>query len=160
LYRVEPDHGAAGDDVVLRGANLMTGVARAIAQLPVRTSMSAANVPAEATAPATTMRGFVPADAGVTLGDGKAHPAIVLDWSIDQIVIRIPEGAPIGPTTLPAWIGDDAVGPLAFTVVDRKDPAYHKEGSVALDPDDRAYLDTLLAELRAVALRDKVPELD
>ena len=49
---------------------------------------------------------------------------------------------------------------MAFTVVDRKDPAYHKEGSVALEPGDRAYLETLLAELRAVALRDKVPELE
>src|SRR5678815_1645815 len=60
LYRVEPDHGAAGDDVVLRGANLMTGIARPIAQLPVSASMGAANVPPEATAPATqarTMRG-------------------------------------------------------------------------------------------------------
>ncbi|HSS02362.1 MAG TPA: hypothetical protein VLM79_35125 [Kofleriaceae bacterium] len=160
LYRVEPDHGAAGDDVVLRGANLMTGVARPIAQLPVRASMGAANVPPAATAPATTLRGFVPADASVTLGAGKTHPATVLDWSIDQIIIRIPEGAPIGATTLTAWIGDDPIGPLAFTVVDRKDPAYHKEGSVALDPDDRAYLDTLIAELRAVALRDKVPELE
>lgn len=159
LYRVDPDHGAAGDDVVLRGANLMTGLARPIASLPVRASLGATNVPPAATAPAT-MRGFVPADAGVTLGTGKAHPAIVLDWSAEQIVIRIPEGAPIGPTTLTAWIGDEAVGPLAFTVVDRKDPLYHKEGSVALDPDDRAYLDTLVAELRAVALRDRVPELE
>jgi hypothetical protein len=159
LYRVEPDHGAAGDDVVLKGINLMTGIARPIAALPVRASLGAANVPASATAP-TTMHGFVPADAAVTLGAGKSHPAIVLDWSADQIVVRIPEGAPIGLTTLTAWIGDEAVGPVAFTVVDRKDPLYHKEGSVALDPDDRAYLDTLIAELRAVALRDKVPELE
>jgi hypothetical protein len=104
--------------------------------------------------------GFVPADAAVTLGAGKAHPALILDWSADQIVIRIPAGAPIGATTLTAWIGDDAVGPIPFTVVDRKDPAYHKDGSVALDPDDRAYLDALLSELRAVAKRDKVPELE
>jgi hypothetical protein len=159
LYRVDPDHGAAGDDVVLRGANLMTGIARPIASLPVRASLGATNVPPAATAPAT-MRGFVPTDAGVAIGTGKAHPAIVLDWSAEQIVVRIPDGAPIGPTTLTAWIGDDAVGPLAFTVVDRKDPLYHKEGSVALDPDDRAYLDTLVAELRAVALRDRVPELE
>ena len=159
LYRVDPDHGAAGDDVVIRGINLMTGLARPIAALPTRASIGAPGVPPAATAPAT-IRGFVPPDAAVTIGTGKAHPAIVLDWSADQIVVRIPEGAPIGPTTLTAWIADDPVGPLAFTVVDRKDPLYHKEGSVALDPDDRAYLDTLLAELRAVALRDRVPELD
>jgi hypothetical protein len=159
LYRVDPDHGAAGDDVVVRGANLMTGIARPLAALPTRSSIGAPDVPPAATAPAT-FRGFVPSDAAVTLGAGKAHPAIVLDWSADQIVVRIPEGAPIGPTTLTAWIGDDPVGPLAFTVVDRKDPLYHKAGAVALDPDDRAYLDTLVASLRAVAQRDRVPELD
>jgi len=73
-------------------------------------------------------------------------------------VIRVPD-APLGPTTLTAWIGDDAVGPLAFTVIDRRDPDYHKAGSVELDPDDRAYLDALLAEIRSVAQRDKIPSL-
>src|SRR5262249_54811173 len=137
LYRVDPDHGAAGDDVVLRGANLMTGLASPIAALPARASLGAPSVPVEITSP-PTMRGFVPADAAVTLGAGKATPALILDWSADQIVVRIPDGAPIGPTTLTVWIGDDPVGPLAFTVVDRKDPLYHKDGSVALEPDDRA----------------------
>ncbi len=169
LYRVDPDHAATGDDVVIKGINLMTGIAHPVAALPAHGSLGAPNVPAAAVAPAqaaaavtppSMIRGFVPADAAVTLGADKAHPAVILDWSADQIVIRIPEGAPIGPTTLTAWIGDDPVGPLAFTVVDRKDPAYHKAGSVALDPDDRAYLEALLAELKAVAQRDKVPELE
>lgn len=158
LFRVDPDHGAVGDDVVIKGTNLLTGVARPLAALPVRSSLGAPNVPAAATAP--VMRGFVPADAGVYFGDGKAHPALILDWSTDQIVIRIPEGTPVGVTTLSAWIDGDPVGPLAFTVVDREDPQYHKAGSVALDPDDRAYLDALLAQLKAVAQRDKVPELE
>lgn len=178
LYRAEPDHGAAGDDVVLKGANLMTGIARPIAALPTRSSLGVPDVPAGAVSPALSppgspafspadsptsppvLHGFVPADAAVTIGADKAHPALVLDWSIDHIVIRIPAGTPIGATTLTAWIDGDAVGPIAFAVVDRKDPAYHKDGSVALDPDDRAYLDALLSELRAVAKRDKVPELE
>jgi hypothetical protein len=159
LYRVEPDHGAAGDDVVLKGTNLMTGIRRPLAALPAGSSMGVPNVPAAVSSP-PVVRGFVPADAAVTLGAGQAHPATVLEWSADQIVVRIPAGAPLGVTTLTAWIGDDAIGPVAFTVVDRTDPAYHKEGSVALDPDDRAYLEALLAELKAVAARDKVPELD
>jgi len=131
LFRVEPDHGAAGDEVVMKGQRLMVGLVR-------------------------------PGGPGgmVAIGAGKAHPAVVLDWAPDQITIRIPEGAPLGPTLLTAWIGEDPIGPLAFTVVDRKDPAYHKEGSVVLEPDDRAYLEALLSELRAVAKRDKVPELD
>lgn len=163
LYRVDPDHAAAGDDVVLKGANLMTGIARPIAALPVPSSIGTPNVPAEALAPpppVTALHGFAPVNAAVYLGTGKARPALILDWSADQIVIRIPESAPIGVTTLTAWIGGDAVGPLAFTVVDRKDPTYHKADSVVLDPDDRAYLEALLSELRAVAKRDKVPELE
>jgi len=161
LYRVDPDHAASGDDVVLKGVNLMTGISRPIASLPVRSSIGATNVPAEAVEPPPGLgiHGFVPPDAAVYLGAGKARPARVLDWSADQIVIRVPD-APLGPTTLTAWIGDEAVGPLAFTVIDRRDPDYHKAGSVELDPDDRAYLDALLAELRAVAKHDKVPELE
>ena len=160
LYRVEPDHGAPGDEVMLRGANLMTGIAHPIASLPARSAIGAAGVPAEATQPTTVVHGFVPADATVTLGDGKAHRARVLDWAADRIVIQVPDDAPVGPTTLTAWIGDEAVGPLAFTVIDRKDPRYHKADSVALEPDDRAYLDALLGEIKAIAKRDQVPELD
>jgi hypothetical protein len=160
LYSVEPDHGAAGDQVVIKGRNLMTGLTRPIAALPARSSLGAPGVPAEATAPVRAFHGFVPANAAVTLGAGKAYPAIVVDWAADQIVIKIPDGTPLGATTLTAWIAGDPVGPLVFTVIDRKDPAYHKEGSVALDPDDRAYLESLLAELKAVAKRDNVPELE
>ncbi|HEY0476303.1 MAG TPA: hypothetical protein VGD37_02215 [Kofleriaceae bacterium] len=159
LYRVEPDHGAPGDEAVLRGVNLMTGMAHPLASLPAKGTIGAPGVPAEATRP-PPFHGFIPADAQVTLGAGKTHPVRVLDWAADRIVIKIPDDAAIGATTLTAWIGDDAVGPLAFTVVDRKDPRYHKADSVTLDPDDRAYLDALLGEIKAVAKRDQVPELD
>lgn len=165
LYSVAPDHGAAGTNIVLKGANLMTGIARPIAAPPAHGSLGTPNAavasgatgPTGATSP--VMDGFVPANAAVYVGAGKARPAVILDWSADQIVIRIPD-APIGPTTLTAWIGDTAIGPLAFTVVDGKDPTYHKADSVVLDPDDRAYLDALVSEIRAVAKRDKVPEFE
>ncbi|HEY0192026.1 MAG TPA: hypothetical protein VGC42_12990 [Kofleriaceae bacterium] len=129
LVRVEPDHAAVGDDVVLKGANLKPP-------------------------------GAIQTDGLVTLGDGKAHPAVILDWAADHITVRVPPGVPVGSTTITAWVRGQAVGPLAFTVVDQHDAAYHKEGSVALDPDDKAYLDALLAELKAVAKRDQVPELE
>jgi hypothetical protein len=158
LYRVDPDHAAPGDNVALRGANLTTGLAHPIAALPAKTVIGAAGVPAEATTP--MIRGFVPSDATVTLGAGRAHPAQVLDWTVDRIIVQIPDDAPIGPTTLTAWIHDEPVGPLAFTVIDRRDPRYHRADSVVLDPDDRAYLDTLLGEIKAVAKRDQVPELE
>lgn len=157
LHRVDPDHAAPGDQVVLRGANLTTGLAHPIASLPpARDALGAAGAPAAATSP--MIRGYIPADAAVTIGPGRGHPAQVLDWTIDRIIVRIPDDAPIGATTLTAWIRDDAVGPLAFTVIDRKDPRYHKEDSVVLDPDERAYLDALLGEIKAVANREQSPE--
>jgi len=96
----------------------------------------------------------------VTLGPGRGHPVVVLGWSPTELRVRIPDDAALGPTTLTAWHGDHAIGPVSFTVIDRRDAAYHKDGSVALDPDDRAYLEALLGELKAVAQRDKVPELE
>ncbi|HEX3761164.1 MAG TPA: hypothetical protein VHW23_20860, partial [Kofleriaceae bacterium] len=168
LYRAEPDHGAAGDQVVLIGANLMTGIAHPLASLPApgafAASLGVPSAPAEAMAPApqtsAMIQGFIPADAQVMLGAGRAHPVRVLNWAADQILIEIPADAPLGPTTLTAWIDDRPVGPLVFTVIDKKDPRYHKPDSVALDPDDRAYLDTLLNEIKAIAKRDQVPELE
>ncbi len=163
LHRVDPDHAAAGDEVVLKGQNLMTGIVglRApLAALPARSALGAPGVPAMATAPVRALQGFVPVNASVTLGAGQAHPAIVVDWAADQIVVRIPEGTPLGVTTLTAWIAGAPIGPLALTVVDRKDATYHKAGAVALEPDDQAYLEALLGELKAVARRDNVPELE
>jgi len=123
LFRVDPDHAAAGDDVVLKGVNLMTGISRPIAALPVRSSLGATNVPAEAIEPPPGLgiHGFVPPDAAVYLGAGKAGPPGSSTGRADQIVIRVPD-ASARATTLTAWIGDDAVGPLAFTVIDRRDP--------------------------------------
>jgi hypothetical protein len=153
LYVAEPDHGASGDEIVLRGANLWAGIAH-----PVERPASAA--PPIVGGAGGMVQSFVPTDAQVVLGAGRAHPARVLDWSASQIRIQIPEGAAVGPTTLTAWFGDDAVGPLAFTVVDRKDSRYHKADSVVLDPDDKAYLEALLGEIKAVGKRDQVPELE
>ena len=166
LYRVEPDHAAPGDQVVLSGANLMAGIAHPLASLPSRGALAGSlgvpGAPAAAIAPSTSpmIHGFIPADAQVMLGAGRGHPARVLDWAADQILVEIPGDAPIGATTLTAWIDDRPVGPLAFTVIDKKDPRYHKPDAVALDPDDRAYLDTLLNEIKAIAKRDQVPELE
>lgn len=96
----------------------------------------------------------------VSIGPDRAHRATIVSWGAREIHVRIPDGTPLGATTLTAWIGDEAVGPVVFTVIDRRDAAYHKEGSVVLEPDDKAYLEALLGELKAVAKRDKVPELE
>ena len=75
-------------------------------------------------------------------------------------MIKIPNDAPLGDQQLLVFIATDRVGMVDFTVVDPKDARYHKQDSVALDPDEKAYIEAILAELKNVAQRDKVPELD
>lgn len=170
LRAADPDHARPGEIIYLRGDNLLTGVASPIAALPrshpARHALGVpgATVASAAGQPSTTdalERGFVPADASVFLGPtDKARPVTVLDWTKTSIKIRIPDDAPIGDTMLTAYIGKRTVGPVAFTVVDLKDTRYHKENAVALDPDERAYVEAILGQLEAAGQRDQVPELE
>jgi len=45
-------------------------------------------------------------------------------------------------------------------VVDKKDPRYPQDRLGRARSDDRSYLDALLNEIKAVAKRDQVPELE
>ncbi|MBA3456800.1 MAG: hypothetical protein H0T42_27170 [Deltaproteobacteria bacterium] len=158
LFRATPDHARPGEVVHLIGENLLTGVASPVASLATRARnvIGAPGVTAE-----SETTGFVPTDASVYLGPSdKARPVAVLDWTKTSIKIRIPDNAPIGDTILTAYIGKQAVGPVPFTVVDLKDTRYHKETAVLLDPDERAYVDAILDQLKAAGQRDEVPELE
>ncbi len=158
LFRAAPDHARPGEIVHLIGENLLTGVAAPVASVGARNAMGVPGVTAEAETPE---RGFVPAEASVYLGPSdKARPVIVLDWTKSSIKIRIPDDAPIGDTVLTVYIGKKVLGPVTFTVVDLKDPRGHKENAVLLDPDERAYLDAILEQLKAAGQRDEVPELE
>jgi hypothetical protein len=163
LFRADPDHGRQGETVVLVGDNLLTGLASPVASLParhLRAVIGAPNVPVDATPP-PAHQGYVPADASVYLGPSdKPRLVTVLDWSADAITIKIPEDAPIGDTSITAYIGKRMIGPVAFTVVSLKDSRYHKEDAVALDPDERAYVDAILGQLHEIAKREDVPELE
>jgi hypothetical protein len=90
----------------------------------------------------------------------RSRPIVVLDWSPTEIKTKIPDDAAIGDTKLLVFAGDHRIGEVEFKVVDKKDKAYHPEDSVALDPDEKAYVEAILAELKNVAQRDQVPELD
>ncbi|MEO6777219.1 MAG: hypothetical protein ABI467_30100 [Kofleriaceae bacterium] len=162
VYRALPDHAPPGAEITIEGANLMTGLARPLAALPLRNTMGAPQLAAPTGgAAAPTQTGFVPTDAAVYLGTlAKSRPVQVLDWSPTQIMIQLPNDAPLGDQQLLVFIANDRVGMVDFTVVDPKDVRYHKQDSVALDPDEKAYIEAILAELRDVAQRDKVPELE
>ncbi|CAN5862032.1 hypothetical protein BH11MYX2_BH11MYX2_25700 [soil metagenome] len=80
----------------------------------------------------------------------------VLSWTGTDIQIRVPNDAPFGPTKITAMIGTRTLGPVDFLIVDPKDTRYHDENSVLLDADERAYVESILNQLRA----QHVPELD
>jgi len=105
---------------------------------------------------------FLPLVPGnVFLGSlAKSRPITVLEWSPTAIDVKLPDDAPIGDAQLIVFAGGRSLGAVAFKVVDKKDIRYHREDSVALDPDEKAYVESILAELRDVAKRDQVPELE
>ncbi len=84
----------------------------------------------------------------------------VTSWDDDTVHAIIPANAPLGDTTLVATIGERAVEPVKFTVVDPRDSTFHKKDAVEIEPDERAYIESIVAELHNVAQRDKVPELE
>jgi hypothetical protein len=87
-------------------------------------------------------------------------PLAVDGWAPDAIVVTIPLDAKPGITQLAIEEHGVQISALPFTIVDPKDVRYHDEKSVVLDPDDKAYIESILAELKAVAKRDQAPELD
>jgi hypothetical protein len=140
LFGVDPDHGIPGSEVQLRGANLLAGVGSPVA---------------------SASSGFIPSDAYVYLGPAdKGRPIQVLDWTREAIRVQIPADAPIGATLLTVYIGKTTVGPVQFEVVDPKDTKFHNPESVLLDPDERAYVESILAQLKELAKKERIEDLD
>src|SRR3569623_3363731 len=120
-YRAMPDHAPPGAQITIEGANLMHGMARPLASLPLRNTMGTPQLGA-----ANTATGYVPGDASVYLGTlARSRPIQVLDWSPTQIVVKIPNDAPLGDQQLLVYIATARVGMIDFTVVDPKDARYH-----------------------------------
>ncbi|MEZ4368985.1 MAG: AAA family ATPase, partial [Kofleriaceae bacterium] len=137
LVEADPAFAPPGAMVTLRGRNLLRGVS------------------SDQTAAA------VPGNVSVFLGEGGASIAMpILAWSSAEARLQLPETAPLGETSLTAFIGTRKLGPVPFTVVDPKDQRFHREDSVALSDDDVAYAKDLLADLKANARADQVEELD
>jgi len=104
---------------------------------------------------------------GVHLGN-RVKPQLALGtrkievttWDDDSVHAVIPANAAFGDTTLVATVGEQPLEAIKFTVVDPKDSTFHKKDAVEIDPDERAYIESIIAELHNVAQRDKVPELE
>jgi hypothetical protein len=90
-----------------------------------------------------------------TRGDLSVAPS---SWLPFAIALTVPAEAPAGPGTLEVWDGARRVGEVDFTVVDCDE--VKRAGGYTLDDDDRSYTEDLLAELRATAARDQIPELE
>jgi hypothetical protein len=102
-----------------------------------------------------------PVPGNVFLGSAEhARPITVLDWTPTSIEVKIPDDAQLGDDQLIVFAAGRELGATGFKVVDKRDIRYHREDSVALDPDEKAYVESILAELHDVAKRDQVPELE
>ncbi|MGE0396318.1 MAG: hypothetical protein AB7T06_06335 [Kofleriaceae bacterium] len=157
LYRVDPDHARPGETLKLVGKNLTLGLASSGPSEAERgLSVDEALLQNK---PYTG--GWAPTDGSVYLGAGvDARPIQVLDWTKTMITVRVPDNAEPGDTHITVYIGKKAIGPLELTVVDLKDDKYKKEGAVLIDPEERAYIESILRQLKDVAKRDNVPELE
>ncbi|HEY5952267.1 MAG TPA: hypothetical protein VIV40_42510, partial [Kofleriaceae bacterium] len=99
----------------------------------------------------------LPPGSTVYLGSRRVD---VIEWTPDHIRIRIPADAAEGVTKLTVYLGDKAIGSVPFAVASKKDKDLHNPDAVALDPDEKQYVEAILNELKNVAQRDQVPELD
>lgn len=154
LYRAVPEAARPGAVIALEGKNLLAGLTAP--GLPASAALGAPGL-ALRTPP---VRGFVPANAHVFLGPERTLRLTVLDWRAARIEAQLPADAPIGTTTITVVIGERVVGPVPFEVLDPTDERNKPPGALDLEPDERAYIERLLAQLRDQAQRDKVPELD
>jgi hypothetical protein len=102
-----------------------------------------------------------PPQALVYVGDDAgAVAAPITAWTGGGIIITVPTGARLGKTQLVAWARGKRLGAVPFEVIADDDPRNFKSNTVAMDPDDDAYMRDLVADLRATAKKDDVKELD
>jgi hypothetical protein len=102
-----------------------------------------------------------PAQALVYVGaDDAGVAASISTWTGGGITITIPRGAHLGPTQIVVWAKGKRIGAVPFEVTTDSDPRNFKDNTVALSPDDEAYMRDLVADLRDTAKRDQVKDLD
>ena len=102
-----------------------------------------------------------PAQALVYVGDDAgAVAAPITAWTGGGVLITVPTGAKLGKTQLVVWARGKRLGAVPFEVIADDDPRNFKSNTVAMDPDDDAYMRDLVADLRATAKKDDVKELD
>ena len=135
LYRVIPDHAPPGAPVRIEGDHL-----------PVAPP-GAAPAGAEVVLQYTTL-------------SARPRATALLGWDDRAIDVRLPADAPLGDARLVVSVGGTRLGQVPLTVVDPRDARYHKDDAVALDPDEKAYIESIVAELRNVAKREQDPELE
>ncbi|MEZ4400523.1 MAG: hypothetical protein R3B06_10920 [Kofleriaceae bacterium] len=92
--------------------------------------------------------------------DGAAVAAPIVAWTGGGVSVTVPAGAKLGATELVVWARGKRLGAVPFEVIADDDPRNFKDNTVALSPDDQAYMRDLVADLRATAKHDDVPELE
>jgi hypothetical protein len=107
-------------------------------------------------------RGFgsQPANARVVIGvaDQQLDAAIV-KWTSDILTIQIPKNAQLGDSAVTLWLGARTVGSLPLVIVDPSDQRFHADDAVALDEADKAYIKSVLNDLKTTAQQDNASDL-
>ncbi len=150
IVRANPDHALPGEQVTIEGTNLLEGIATPIASLPLAQTMGAPGATADG-------KPFVPTGASVYLGTvEKSRPVRIDNWTSTGILVTIPDDAPAGPQQLIVFVGATRIGMTGFGV----DSKTQRENAIVFEPDEKAYIEAILGQLKDVAKRDKVPELE
>ncbi|MBP9087199.1 MAG: hypothetical protein KBG15_13845, partial [Kofleriaceae bacterium] len=92
--------------------------------------------------------------------EGAQQLGIIRRWGDTEITVQIPATAQLGDSAITLFRNQTKIASLPLVIVDPKDQRFHAAEAVALDPMDKEYIKSVLADLRATANKDHVKELD
>ncbi|HVK76913.1 MAG TPA: hypothetical protein VM734_26485 [Kofleriaceae bacterium] len=161
LIALDPPAAKAGVEVTITGERLCGPDARPEEPCRLDGAMVYVGDGLEAaSAPGGAVLGGSLAIVGVlAASDSAAVAASVTSWTGAAITFTVPAGARIGKTRVVVWARGKQLGALPFEVLRADDPRAMKENTVALDPDDEAYMRELVADLKAAGDKDDIKEL-
>nr|HPH68767.1 IPT/TIG domain-containing protein [Kofleriaceae bacterium] len=157
---------------IAAGFLVISALAAGLALPPNHATMQLLTVTPDHTPPGTTVMlsgtgfghpagGEAPSDVTITVGlDGNQQLATIRRWGDTEITVQIPPTATLGDSAITLFRKQTKVATLPLVIVDAKDSRFHAADAVALEPQDKEYIKSVLADLKATAAKDHVKELD
>lgn len=160
------------DAPVAAGFLVISALAAGLTMPPNHAAMQLASVTPDHAPPGTTVvlsgQGFghpaggnAPPSMSVVIGlEGSQQLGVIRRWGDNEITVQIPSTAQLGDSAITLFRNQTKIASLPLVIVDPKDQRFHGADAVALDPQDKEYIKSVLADLRATANKDHVKELD